>query len=408
MSDDERIETRYHYQYIHNVFGNFFKNCLDYFGTYLYPRFEYQLVSTYDKAVAHIVSQNQTSREVEKPNLPAIILNPTGEFDLADTSAGGKQFYRFPNLAPGLVSRVFDPIYQDEDVLVTIGFTRFKGEMELIMLLNSFYEYADMRIFFIQIFGGYGSNRVIYPRYFNTFIILDDKLYNYEYTDYAGRTRRLYWDEVGVVSNLVRTTNRTEYVYPVIIQPKFSLSSLADGSTRYGGTDRLADWKLVATVSYEVELPTYLILQSDYLAENLDFELRIGSCFTENDDYVKPPVNRLISKIAFNFGLDSTSANEIDFQPEGTVTEREELLFKTRYYHIVTESEAASTVDWNITLPETITDHDILIVNSKYGQMEDGDHYILAEDGTEITIRVDYVTLDAGDVIELYVYTTML
>ena len=88
--------------------------------------------------------------------LPAFILDPVGEFGISDSNTGAKQLYRFPNLAPGFINRWYDPIYQDSDVMINIGFTRLKGEMNLVMLLNSFYEYCDLRIFMIQYFGSEG------------------------------------------------------------------------------------------------------------------------------------------------------------------------------------------------------------------------------------------------------------
>ena len=124
MADSSRIETRYRYEFVHNVFGSFFHSTLEYFSEYLYPRFNYTMIGTYDKAVAYFNQIKQEGRELDKPNLPALILNPTGDMDDADT---GRQFFRFPNLGPGLVKRVFEPIYQDENILVTPSFNRKIG-----------------------------------------------------------------------------------------------------------------------------------------------------------------------------------------------------------------------------------------------------------------------------------------
>ena len=92
---------KFHYQFIHNVFGCFIENTLEYFADYLYPRFQHKVVGTYDKAVEYITKQEQYGREGDKPNLPALVLNPTGDFNLDDPNSTAHQFWRFPHLAAG-------------------------------------------------------------------------------------------------------------------------------------------------------------------------------------------------------------------------------------------------------------------------------------------------------------------
>jgi len=275
-------DNRYHYRFIHNVLGDFFHACVEHFGGYLHNRFKYKVVSTYDKAVEFLNKKDQYERETDMPNLPAFILDPVGEMNVADAIAGGKQLFRFPNLAPGFIKRWYAPIYQDADVLVNVGFTRLKGEMNLVMLLNSFYEYCDLRIFMIQYFGS--ENRWIYPVYFSTFIILPEPFVNYEYENpYTGEHHRLNWDSAGAHDVLVKTTNRNEYVVPCNIRPIFKMTSISDGSQRYGGTDKLAEWRLTVTVEYEVEIPTYMVLQTDWNVDTVKLTLDTASTYSESE-----------------------------------------------------------------------------------------------------------------------------
>ena len=159
--------SRYHYTFIHNAFGSFIENSLYYFADYLYPRFEYKVIGNYNKNVEYINKLDQYGRETDKPELPAIILNPSGDFNLDDANSSAKQLWRFPNLLPGFANRLYEPIYLDNNISVNVAFTRLKGEFELLMLLNSYYEYFDVKLLLIQIFGG--ENRYIYPRFFNSF-----------------------------------------------------------------------------------------------------------------------------------------------------------------------------------------------------------------------------------------------
>jgi hypothetical protein len=401
-----QLRERYHF--IHNVFANFYNNMLEYFTTYLYPRFEYRVVGTYDKAVEYINKTCQYDRETDKPMLPALILNPSGEFGPADANAGGMQYWRYPNLAPTMIKRLFDPIYRDQHLIVHAGFIRIKGEIELIMLLNSFYEYCDLRMLHINMFGG--LNRIIYPQFFSSFIILPESFVNYVYTNpYTGVTYPLDWSSANASDHLVRSTAKNELVLPLNVKPQISLIGLADASNRYGGADNIAEWKLSSTINYEIEIPNYLIIESDYLAEGVNLEFRYGSAFSAYNDY-QPPVDRMLYNFRWDWGLnfDTNSENLGYMNPDDTTCITEfvgDFVWDTRYFHEISTAEAAdSTSDLQITLPEQILYPKILIVNSKYGELNFGDHYYITDNGWTLVIRRDHVTLETGMILELYVY----
>ena len=393
------------YFFIHNVYANFFKDTLDYISLHLNPRFQYRVVGTYDKAVEYITKNCQYDRETDRPQLPALILNPTGDFDLADSNAGGKQLWRFPNLAPGMIKRIFEPVYQDANTLITVGFIRMQGDVELIMLLNSFYEYCDMKMLLLEVFGGY--ERWIYPQFFTTFIILPEELVNYKYENpYTSFSYNLDWNSAGAYNHLVKTIAKEELVLPCNIKPIYKLTAISDASTRYGGTDNLADWRLGATIRYELEMPSFLVLQSDYLAESFDINIFAGSAYSVYHDY-KVPTFRISRKVERDWGLDETSNSTIIYDGtcvEDTAVTEQEYEFHTRYFHAITQAEADSTSNVSITIPEQILDLNGFIVNSKYGEMEYGVHYTIVNNGYTLVINVKNVDLETGMVIELYVY----
>lgn len=399
-------QTRETYHFIHNVFGHFFKDMLDYFSTTLYPRFEYRVVGTYDKAVEYLAKRAQYDRETDQPLLPALVLNPSGEFSPAEGSAGGKQLWRFPNLAPSMIKRIFDPIYQDDNLIMHAGFIRIKGEFELIMLLNSFYEYCDLRLLMINYFGG--MDRIIYPQFFSSFIILPDSFISYEYNnEYTGLRYNIDWSTADASNKLVRSTAINELVLPLNIKPQISLVNLADASNRYGGPDKIAEWRLTATINYELEMPNYLILESDYLAENIHLEMRYGSAYSIYNDY-QPPTNRQIYGYHWDWQLDATSNNDIQYlDPSDATSEIDNLgdyVYKTRYFHEVTAADAAQETYLDIPIPEQITNRLMLIVNSKLGALNYGDHFLIIDNGNTLRIKREHVQLEAGWFIELFVY----
>lgn len=390
------------YFFIHNVYANFFKDALDYFSLHLYPRFEYKVVGTYDKAVEYLNKQCELDRETDKPNLPALILNPSGDFELADGNAGGRQLWRFPNLAPGMLKRIFDPIYQDENIQIDVGFMRIQGDIELLMLLNSFYEYCDLKMLFLEIFGGY--ERWIYPQFFSTFIILPEELINYEYTnEYTGLKYKIDWDSAGAYNQLVKTIGREELVMPCNIKPTYKLTGVSDGSQRYGGADQLADWRLTATIKYEIEIPAFLVLQSDYLVENVDINIYAGSTYSSYD-YTEVPDFKLTYRKHFDWGLDETSNSVISTDATCTQSYEQEYEFHTRFFHMVTQAEVDSTSNLEIQLSFDVDDLVAIRLNSIYGEMHYGDHYYFINNNSTLVINRENVDIFEGMVIEMYQY----
>ena len=405
-------QSRERYHFIHNVFANFYKDTLDWVST-IYPRFEYKVVGTYDKAVEYIQKNCQYDRETDMPMLPALILNPNGDFEPADANAGGAQMWRYPNLSPTFSKRLFEPIYRDEHVTMNASFIRIKGEIEIIMLLNSFYEYCDVRMLFINMFGG--LNRIIYPIWFSSFIILPDSFTAYKYeNDYTGINYNLNWETSGSYDLLVRSTAMNETVLPLNIKPQLSLQGLSDASNRYGGTDNIAEWKLGATINYEIEIPNYLVLESDYLAKRIDLEIRYGSSYSQYNDY-QPPDNRTLYNFKWDWGLnfDTNSPDKLDIpysQVDTTSTFVGDFVYDTRYLHEVTQAELDATdgtsyLYIDLTSVMQITYPKILIVNSRDGELVYKDHYDVINDGWTLEIKQnDTVFLEAGWFLELFIY----
>ena len=401
MSEEEL--QRYHYTFINNTFGSFVENTLDYFGDYLYPRFQYQVVANYDKAVEYLTKSEQYGREVDKPQLPALILNPSGDFNLDDANSTARQLWRFPNLAPGLADMLYEPIYQDSHISLNVSMTRLKGEFELLMLLNSFYEYFDVKLLLIQIFGGEG--RPIYPKFFNSFIIIPDELYNYQYTnDVTGQQHGIDWDSIDVRNHLVKTTNRNEYVYDGLLKPRYTLNGLSDNSSKYGGTDSLAEWKLTAQIGYELEIPSYFIMKTDWVAENIHLDIRFGSTYTKNPTFGYPPFYRDQLDVSWQSGLEEATNSEFNLPDVREVESRRSLEFKTRYYHQLTQSDIDSTASVKITIPEEVESYYVIYVNARYGELSPSDHYTL-EGNTIIELLVETIdALSVDDIIEVYIY----
>ena len=418
QDDDFKVQTRYHPIFIHNVFGHFFHDMLEYFSAYLYPRFEWRIVSTYDKAVEYIEKQKQYGRETDMPMKPALILNPSGDFNFDESGHGSKQPWRFVNMAPGLTTKLYDPIYQDENIKVVPGFQRYKGDIEFLALCTSFYEYCDLRVFLLQMFTG--TERYIYPRFFNSFIILPKELLDYEYTRIDGSKYKIDWESVGAQCQLVKTINKDMMVYPCLIHPRIRLTGITEASSRLGGLDKLSDWRLTFNVDYEIEVPTFLVLISDYLAENINLQIRYESCYTENDlTKIKNPPE-YINQIQTHWDVEIANNKDVcgdNETPEGPIhvvlpdkadiVQNRQVIENTRYFHVINQQEADSTSTVIIDLPEVVTDIKLLMLYTKWGELQYGDYYEINSEGTELTIFSKYTKFSVGDIVEIYIYKVM-
>jgi len=416
--NDRMIKSRYHYDFLHNVFGHFYNDTMEYFSTYLEEagrKFDYKVIGTYDKAVEWLNKNAQYGREIDMAMKPALILNPSGDFAFDEAISGAVQLWRFPNLAPAFIKRLYEPIYQDTNLIVTPGFSRIKGEIEFLALINSFYEYVDLKMYLLLIFGGMG--RPIYPRFFNSFIILPQALIDYEYEFEDGTKYKIDWVTNGAYDQLIRTIDKRRLVYPCQIRPRYKLTAMTDASSRLGGIEGLPDWRLAWSIEYEVEIPTFMLLDSDYLAENIHFEFRYGSCYSANNLTDTPPVNKMIFDTHWDVFNDTTSALGINISDERkTPTELEaseaeiiykaEAVFKTRYYCPISSVEEQSS-SFDIIVNEILPNRYFINMFGPKGELEYGDDFeiVSSNDGTSvIAINNIELKLKDEDFLELYVY----
>lgn len=459
---------KHHYAFIHNAFGKFIENTEEYLVSSLFPRFKWSVIGTFDKAIEYMNKQEQSKGDPydpsdhgpppQQPELPALIINPMGDITLTEGAHGGKQPHRFPNMAPGLLPRLYDPIYRDSNLTIVPGFTRFRGELECTALLNSFYEYFDFRILLLQMFTG--LERWIQPVTFDTFIIIDDKLSSYTYeNDELDIEYQIDWLNNGASEYLIPTTNRNEVIYPCRIKPMYSLTNQGDNSEKYGGADKLPEYRLGFTITYEIELPTSLVL-----FENLDLaksdrhitlNISYGSTTSEyllEDEYYTTQYYDKVNNVQQSRTLFPTLKNTIinkeqddikvlagfEFDEEGNIikdvtypqinitshqsninedgeissVDSYDIYLLARYYHKLTEDQIdQDTLD--ITLPIKIDSLDYIHkggfkVNSKLGELTFKEYYDIIEDEEKYdTLRIfmeDIHVFKENDLIEIFYY----
>jgi len=240
--------------FVNNCFGSFFRGVLDWMGDDFYPRFNYKVIGTYDKAVEFFNKKKQLGKETDSPLLPSVTLDPT--YDFSPEERGGRFLWQTMNLSPLQGVKLFEPInLREQNVIVTPIFSRYQGTFELIFWLSSVYELLDFRTLLLQYTGGY--NRWIRPKIFWSSIYLPDEIKNFK--DEFGNP--LDWGNSDATYIHIDNMNQTKFAHPIMLNPMFKLDSLNDNSTKYGG-DQIAEYKLSATMTYEIELPTRMVLSN--------------------------------------------------------------------------------------------------------------------------------------------------
>ena len=258
--------------FIHNSFGSFFSGVLNWFGDEFYPRFNYKVIGTYDKAIEFFKKKKELGVEVSTNLLPSITLDPM--IDFSNEERGGKFLWQHARYAPGIGLRLWRSVdLKEQSVVVTPVFSRYQGTFEVTFWLSSIYELMDFRVALLQFCGGF--QRWCRPETFWTYLILPDAVENYQKQD----GNNLDWGNTLSDVIHVETINKHKRVIPLSLEPIWRLESFSDASTKHGG-DSIAEYKLTATFGYEINLPTYVVT-SENLDPTLSLSLSLGSTYSK-------------------------------------------------------------------------------------------------------------------------------
>ncbi len=252
MSEERVIRGTYQENFhVHGFFASFFRGGLDWFDTQVYTKFNSVVIGTYDKAVEYFRKKQSGQRDVHA--LPAIALDPM--YDFGNEERGGRFLWQFSRYGTTIGCHLFPSInLKEQDITVTPVFSRYQGTFEITMWLQSVYEMMDIRVNLLQLCGGYG--RWLRPKYFWSYLIFPDKI-----SKFKKDGQPLDWGNTTADIIHVQTINQHKLAIPIPLDAMWKLDSCADASTKYGN-DKTADYKMQATFSYEVNLPTYTVLNN--------------------------------------------------------------------------------------------------------------------------------------------------
>lgn len=235
--------------FVHQCFMSLFNGMLNWIGDELYPRFNYKVITTYDKAIEVFKKKMENKDgQTQAPFLPALTLDPV--LDFSNDERAGRFLWMFKNLDSS--GKMWNTIkLTDQGVTITPMFTRYQGTVEVTAWMTSIYDLIDFRTTVIQYCGGY--QRWIRPKLFNSHLILPRQLIEMKTPDGS----QINWDGINPELITLKTTATEEYALPFKLDAIWRLDSFSDNSNKMGG-DQVSEYKCTATFTWECNIPTFI------------------------------------------------------------------------------------------------------------------------------------------------------
>jgi len=267
------LNTYYYYNdYVHQAVGNIYFSFLEYITTQVSQRFKWKTITTYNRAI-EIIKQSKSgdSTIAKNVSLPAIALDPSEPLQFEEKSA---QWWRTP-VGSNMSRRLFEPVYQDENIRVTPGFVRYTSKVDLYCWFDSIYEQIDTELRFLQVF--HNVNKWSKPFGTQMFCPLPEQLYTYEYTDKDNNTYSINWTP-DIAPRLLETIDKQIPMLPLYVSPLVRMTDIASAETRDKDSgDELATCAFQASFELEFEIPTFYILETDWALRKIEVFANINA-----------------------------------------------------------------------------------------------------------------------------------
>lgn len=406
LSPTEKSSIVGRFFYIHNCALPLYTGILSWFTNCLYNKFNFKTISTYEKFIKELrdesgeCTNNEEGNPIYKPKLPAISLDPMGDVDIDERWA---QLWHFGWIEGGAnwASTLFQDLtpYKAEWFRMAIIPTRFIGTMECTIAIDSPTKLIDLYFATRMFFGG-GFNRPIRPSFIEADVIvptelMEDVFYNNEYT--GVNDMNIQFDNPDHINHkIIKQLGGDEYYYiPIELDPQIRLQSISGSSEKHGGND-LAKWSYTFSFSYEVNIPTFFYLETDWKLDVTEKNLYMyndsvryaddNSTFT--DDYFDP--KNIPDLYSPNYMISSDSN---DCQSKH--------LYHFRTFRHTEETGGAGPWTFTFLPDEGITEYEkIVIIISNGFKLEQGKDFTI--DGSDNIIIT--IPLETGNKLYFHIY----
>lgn len=226
------------------------------------------MIGSFDKAIQYVDQMNNegmTSTGDMMSYLPMIVFTPTLEepdrfTDFLWNYAGGRPF---------IVNWNHPPIIFEDGTALNICTRRMKGNIDLRIFCESQPEEHDIHMAFLNWFKGLNTYTVL--NNIQEYFVLDEQI-----RLFTDRREQIVLDlnNSNISHKLVQSTNKNQYVIPIPAAPLLMLTSLSDASSLYGGNG-LSEYALSGSISYELEIPSVITLQTDLTIVDIDVDVEV-------------------------------------------------------------------------------------------------------------------------------------
>jgi len=373
ISEDRNIA---HYIFINNVFGHFYSGIADWIRSTFYPRTEEVIISTHDKAVRYFLDRKKRGGHNYSLRYPLVAVDPMADFEPSDPE--GRFLHAYSRYSAWQGATLYDPpIYKDDNVEIGAALSKYSGTIEINFFCSSVYETMDVRNYLFQVFTG--LNRFVRITDIESYIIIPDEFRYYTSDNiYTGQSYQLNWDDNKSQSVLIKNINREKLTFPFSFIPLVRLTSLADGSEKYGGSgDEVSEHRLTATIEWEAHFPTFLVLndpQHPVLEYKLDIDLIVEYKYFKHEN-IDFPVQSSYSKIYKKVGDEKTKTDDFLFDEEFNYFFSEEDMGKINNGEII-----------EINLEKEALSYLHLEIYGKYGKLSREFQWRLEEDMKTVSI----------------------
>jgi len=266
--------------FIHNAVSAFYESMKIFFLTSFYPRYKYGVVTTYDRNLQTIIQSKETNNMQHfKPPTPSFAIDPNIDLNPMDKF---NDLWRYRNFSGGFSSQLFDPIYKDDEVIITPAYNRYEGTFEVKSFVSSTYEAIDLKNRFDQYFGKTG--RVFRPTFTRSYLHIPINVINFIYeNDVLDIKRSLDWSTTDVKYQMYKSLNSEEFMVPLTLKPWISMESNSTAIDKFSDNNSYPKYEVNASFKLEINLPTDLYIKTDYKIDDVHCNLFVGGDYFPMD-----------------------------------------------------------------------------------------------------------------------------
>lgn len=266
--------------FIHNAISSFYESMKIFFLTSFYPRYRYGVVTTYDKNLQTIIQSKETDNlQHFSPPTPSFAIDPNIDMNPMDKF---NDLWRYRNFSGGFSSLLFDPIYKDDDVVITPAYNRYEGTFDVKSFVSSVYEAIDLKRKFDQFFGKTG--RVFRPIFTRSYLHIPISVINFIYeNDVLDIRRPLNWATTDVKYQMYKSINSEEFFVPLTLKPWISMESNSTSVDKFTDNSSYPNYEVNTSFKLEINLPTDLYITTDYKIDDVQCNLFVGGDYFPSD-----------------------------------------------------------------------------------------------------------------------------